>query len=263
MITSTSNPLIKRVRKLRLKKHRLSEGAFFVEGVRVFISAVEAKASIQTIIYSPDLLTSELALERISAQRRAGVQCVETSANVFRSVSSRDNPVGIGAIVSTGWVALDMLPTHRKSVYVSTLNISEPGNLGSIIRTVDAAGGDGVILIGQGVDPYHPSAVKASMGTLFHVPISHINEPAQLLEWAKSQGITTVATSAHTQLSYRGVPYELPTMIMLGSEGEGLPAELLENSDLAVSIPMRGTATSLNLAVAAGLLLYEVTETGF
>ena len=116
-------------------------------------------------------------------------------------------------------------------------------------------------LIGQGVDPYHPSAVKASMGTLFHVPISHVEEPAQLLEWAKSQGITTVATSAHAKQSYRGAPYELPTLIMLGSEGEGLPADLLEKSDLAVSIPMRGTAPSLNLAVATGLLIYEVTAT--
>jgi TrmH family RNA methyltransferase len=263
MITSTSNPLAKRVRKLRLKKHRLSEGAFFIEGVRVFISAVEAKAPVQTILYSPDLLTSDLAIEVISAQRKAGVKCVETSANVFRSISSRDNPVGVGAVVSTGWVALEKLPTRRKSVYVSILNISEPGNLGTIIRTVDAAGGDGVILVGQGVDPYHPSAVKASMGTLFHVPISRVEEPAQLLDWAKNHGITTVSTSAHAQLSYRGDHYELPTLIILGSEGEGLPAGMLEKSDLAVSIPMRGTATSLNLAVAAGLLLYEVTKTGF
>ena len=258
MITSTSNPLIKKVRKLRRKKHRLEEGAFFIEGVRVFISAIEAKAPVQTILYSPDLLTSVLASEVIAAQRKAGVKCVETSAMVFKSISSRDNPVGVGAIVSTRWVALEDLPLRRKSVYVSVLNISEPGNLGTIIRTVDAAGADGVILVGEGVDPYHSSAVKASMGTLFHIPISHAEAPDHLLDWAKSKGITSVSTSAHARQSYRGDQYELPALILLGSEGGGLPAEVLEKSDLAVSIPMRGTASSLNLAVAAGLLLYEI-----
>lgn len=261
MITSTSNPLIKRVRKLRRKKHRLSEGAFFIDGVRVFISAVEAKAPIQTILYSPDLLTSELALEVISARRKAGVKCVETSAMVFRSISSRDNPVGVGAIVSIRWVTLEDLAIRRRSVYVALLNISEPGNLGTIIRTVDAAGADGVVLVGDGVDPYHPSAVKASMGTLFNVPISHAEVPVQLLDWARTKGITSVATSAHAQQSYRGDHYELPALILLGSEGDGLPAALLDKADLAVSIPMRGTASSLNLAVAAGLLIYEVTST--
>jgi TrmH family RNA methyltransferase len=261
MITSTSNPLIKRVRKLRRKKHRLSEGAFFIDGVRVFISAVEAKAPIQTILYSPDLLTSELALEVISTRRKAGVKCVETSAMVFRSISSRDNPVGVGAIVSIRWVTLEDLAIRRRSVYVALLNISEPGNLGTIIRTVDAAGADGVVLVGDGVDPYHPSAVKASMGTLFNVPISHAEVPVQLLDWARTKGITSVATSAHAQQSYRGDHYELPSLILLGSEGDGLPAALLDKADLAVSIPMRGTASSLNLAVAAGLLIYEVTST--
>ncbi|MGB3714335.1 MAG: RNA methyltransferase [Candidatus Promineifilaceae bacterium] len=258
MITSTSNPLIKRVRRLKQKKYRQKDGAFFVEGLRVFFSAVEAQAPIQTILYSPELLTSELALKVLADRRKAGFEPVETTAQVFRSISTREHPVGLGAVVSTAWIPIEQLPTSQKGLYVSLLNVSEPGNLGTIIRTVDAVGADGLILAGQCVDPYHQTAVKASMGTLFHVPISEVGSVQDLLIWARDQGINTIATSARAPQSFWELNYKLPLMIMLGSEGEGLPADILDEADQSVSVPMKGSASSLNLAVAAGLILYEV-----
>lgn len=258
MITSTSNPLIKRIRKLKQKKYRTREGAFFVEGVRVFLSAVEAKATIQTILYSPELLKSDLALRSIFSQRAAGIDCVETTAQVFRSISTREHPVGLGAIVSTNWIPLERLPISQSSVFVCLVNVVEPGNLGSIIRTVDAIGGDGLILAGQCVDPFHQTAVKASMGTLFHVSVSQVNSAEDLLRWTQEQGIMTVMTSAQVSQSFWDIDYRRPIMIMMGSEREGLPDEILAKGDHSVSMPMRGSASSLNLAVAAGLIMYEI-----
>ena len=262
MITSTSNPLIKRIRKLKQKKFRVQEGAFFVEGVRVFLSAVEAKTPLQTILYSPELLTSDLALASIINQREAGIDCVETTAQVFQSISSREHPVGLGAIVSTIWLPLESLPVPQDGVFVCLVDVAEPGNLGSIIRTVDAIGGDGLVIAGQGVDPFHPTAVKASMGTLFHVPISRVDSGQDLLRWTKERDITTVMTSARAAQSFWDADYRRPIMIMMGSEREGLPAELMTRGDYSVSIPMRGSASSLNLAVAAGLIMYEILRRG-
>jgi len=260
MITSTSNPLIKRVRKLKSRKGRRAEGSYFAEGVRVFISAVEAEAPVETIIYCPELLTSQAALDNISTQQAAGVRCVETSAKVFKSISSRDHPFGIGAILSDSMVKLSDLVVEPHSVYVSILDAAEPGNVGTIIRTIDASGASGLILIGQGTDPYHPSSVKASMGALFNLPVCQVEKPERLLDWSKEEGLEIIATSAHAEQPYDQVVYHLPAVILLGSEREGLPAKLLAKADLAVSIPMRGTASSLNLAVAAGLILYEVSK---
>ncbi|HET6444579.1 MAG TPA: RNA methyltransferase [candidate division Zixibacteria bacterium] len=262
MITSTSNPLIKRIRKLKQKKYRAQEGAFFVEGVRVFLSAVEAKTPIQKILYSPELLKSDLALASIITQREAGIDCVETTAQVFQSISSREHPVGLGAVVSTNWLPLESLPILQDGVFVCLVEVAEPGNLGSIIRTVDAIGGNGLIVAGQSVDPFHPAAVKASMGTLFHVPISHVDSAQNLLSWTKERGITTVMTSARATQSFWDVDYMRPIMIMMGNEREGLPAELMTQGDYSVSMPMGGSASSLNLAVAAGLIMYEILRRG-
>jgi TrmH family RNA methyltransferase len=260
MISSKSNPLIKRVRRLRQKKYRREDGAFFIEGLHVFFSAVEANAPIQLVLYASELLTSDLALEAVASLRNAGTECIETTAQVFRSLSVRENPVGLGAVITASKISLKELPATQKELFVSLSNVSEPGNLGTIIRTVDAVGGSGLILAGQCVDPYHPTAVKASMGTLFHVPISEVDSDEELMVWAIRRGIKTIATSAHAPQTIWDQRYELPALIMLGSEGDGLPVEILDNADQTVSMPMEGSASSLNLAVAAGLILYEVLK---
>lgn len=144
MITSSSNPIIKQIRRLRQKKYRRQEGVFFVEGLRVFLAAVETDQPIQRIIYSPELLSSDLGLDVVSEQRDSGVECSEVSAQVFRSISSRQHPVGLGAVVSSRWSPLDQLVIRSDSVYTGLVNVSEPGNLGTIIRTIDATGGDGL-----------------------------------------------------------------------------------------------------------------------
>jgi TrmH family RNA methyltransferase len=123
---------------------------------------------------------------------------------------------------------------------------------------MDAAGAQGALLIGDTVDPFHPSAVKASMGAVFSVEIARVPSSEVLFHWSRQAGLQTIATSAKADALYSEVTYRLPALLMLGSEGDGLPRHVIETADLAVTIPMAGRASSLNLAVAAGLLLYEM-----
>ena len=233
-ITSFSNPLIKRVKRLRQKKYRQQEGFFFVEGLRVVMSAVEAVAPIETILYCPELLTSDIAWDVLRQQDQSGSRLQAVSAPVFASISGRDNPVGLGAIVRAKWTELADLSAGASDIFVALFEAAEPGNLGTILRTMDAVGARGAILVGDSVDPFHPSAVKASMGALFSISVSQTTDSETLFSWAGSQGLMTVASSARGS-----TPYD-----------EAAPA-----------IGMAGAASSLNLAVAAGLLLYEIRRT--
>jgi RNA methyltransferase, TrmH family len=143
-------------------------------------------------------------------------------------------------------------------VFAALHEIGNPGNLGTIVRTASAAGASGVILIGPSADPYDPAAVKASMGALFTVPVVAAASAAEFLDWARARSLTVVATSGRASVSCWDADLRPPLALLLGSEGDGLPDELLAAADLSVAIPMTGTAESLNLAVAAGILLYEV-----
>jgi TrmH family RNA methyltransferase len=258
MITSHRNPLIKRIRKLRRKKYRRREGAFFVEGIRVVLSALEQGAPLETIVHAPDLLTSDVARQMLAEQGRRGAHVVAVSGQVFEAISDRDNPVGLGAIIGVRTQTLAELPQAKAGIYVALDSISDPGNLGTIVRTVDGAGATALILAGQSTDPFHPTAVKASMGALFTVPVAEVDDLQAVWPWAEQRGLHTIATSAGARQSYWRAGYRLPALLILGSEGEGLPEEVLSQAELTVKIPMHGTSSSLNVAVAAGLLLYEL-----
>ena len=260
MISSTSNPRIKRIKRLRQKKYRFRERVFFIEGLRGVLSAIESEANVDTIFYSPKLLTSELAKQVISGQRQKGVHCLELTSAVFKSISTRERPVGLGAIVNNLWTDVETLSVSSDDVYVALVSVSEPGNLGTIIRSIDAAGASGLLIVDPSVDPYHPTAVKASMGTLFSVPHCQLGDVGKLQQWISENGLHTIATSARAKLSYRDVTYRFPNVLLLGNEKGGLTEAVIGAADLSVSIPMHGTASSLNLASAATVLLYELSN---
>jgi RNA methyltransferase, TrmH family len=258
VITSHQNPLAKRIRRLERKKYRQDEGAFFVEGIRVVLSALEHGAPVELLIYAPELLTSALAWEAIRRHEADGGEAAAVSGEVFRSFSQRDNPAGLGAIVGARLRELGELAVAADSIFVAAHDTGDPGNLGTIVRTMDGMGAAALILVGQTTDPFHPTAVKASMGTLFRVPVVQVDTMARVWAWAEQHDLFAIATSARAADNFWEAPYRFPALLLLGSEGEGLPAEVIQRADLAVAIPMQGTATSLNLAVAAGLLLYEL-----
>jgi len=224
----------------------------------VVLAALEQNAPVEALVYAPNFLTSEVALDAIEGQRAAGIDVVALTTDVFQSLSGRDNAVGLGAIVKSRIETLERLSVANDDVFVAVEDISDPGNLGTIMRTVDGAGAAGLIVLGQSVDPFHPTAVKASMGAIFSVSLVETDSVSVLWSWARQHGMQTVATSAHAVQSFWDAPYHFPALLLLGSEGQGLAEDVQRKADLAVSIPMYGASSSLNLAVAAGLLLYEL-----
>jgi RNA methyltransferase, TrmH family len=263
MITSAANPLVKRVRLLADRKHRRREGAFVVQGIQPVWQAVEAGADLEVLIVAPDLLRHPGAVSMVAGQEAAGVRVARLSSEVFGRITDREGPSGLAAIVrmpslrSPGELGVE-LGGEPGALFVALHSAGNPGNLGTIIRTASAVGAAGVVLIGPSADPYDPAAVKASMGALFTMPVAAVASAAEFLGWARAASVRVAATSAQASVSCWDADLSLPLAVLLGSEGAGLPDELIDAADLRVAIPMTGTAESLNLAVAAGILLYEV-----
>jgi TrmH family RNA methyltransferase len=258
LISSAANPVIKRVRQLSDRKHRRRESAFVVQGVQPVWQAVEAGADIDVLIAAPDLLRHPGAAAMVAAQEAAGVRVARLTAELFVRIADRDGPTGLAAIVRATPLSLSDLRVGPGSLFAVLHEPANPGNVGTIVRTASAAGAAGVILLGPSADPRDPVAVKASMGAVFTVPVVAAVQPDEFLDWAAASGVTVVATSARESVSCWQAALTPPLALLLGSEGSGLPAELLSAAGERVAIPMTGTAESLNLAVAAGILLYEV-----
>ena len=264
LITSGANPVVKRVRLLADRKHRRRAGAFVVEGTQLVWQAVEAGADVEILLVAPGLLGRSAAARRVTAmiagQEERGVRVARLSDEVFTRISGREGPSGLAAIVRRRLAGLAGLAAGPAAVFLALHSIGNPGNLGTIIRTANAAGAAGVVLVGQTTDPFDPAAVKASMGALFTLPVAHAATPAEFFGWAAAAGVTVVTTSARAGQIFWDASYPRPLALLLGAEGAGLPSEVLARGDRQVQIPMSGTAESLNLAVAAGLLLYEVNR---
>jgi len=266
LITSRNNPKVKEARILRQTKRRKASGAFVVEGIRHVGEAVEAREAgvfhgkIEYLLYAPDRLTSAYAHDLIARQIEHGIPCYAVSADVFESVAEKDNPQGLLAVMHAAERSLEELKPQNFPWGVALVDPQDPGNLGTILRTVDAVGASGVLLLDGSVDPYHPSAVRASMGTMFWHPLA----PAtfeQFTTWAKRHAYHVYGTSAHDAVDYREVgEYSRPAILLLGSERAGLNPEQAAICELLIRLPMKGKATSLNLGVAAGVMLYQMLD---
>jgi RNA methyltransferase, TrmH family len=261
LVTSSANPVVKRMRLLADRRHRRRAGAFVVQGIQPVWQAVEAGAAIETLIVAPGLLGRSPAVPMVAEQEARGVRITRVSDELFGRLSGREGPSGLAAIVRGRPAVLGDLAAGPGSVFVALHEIGNPGNLGTIIRTANAAGASGVVLLGRSTDPFDPAAVKASMGALFSTPVGQA-EVDEFFGWAAGRQIAVVTTSAKARQSFWGASYPRPLALLLGAEGAGLPENVLARGDMQVNIPMTGTAESLNLAVAAGLLLYEVQRQG-
>lgn len=259
-ISSATNPLVKRLRSLRDRRHRRREQAFVVEGVAPVWQAVEAGAPIEVLVVCAELLAASPAVEMVQQQAARGVRVVELSRELFERVSERDGPSGLAAIVAMSTVTAQKLRVAADGFLVAAHEMSNPGNLGTVIRTAEALGADGLLLVGTGADPFAPQAVKASMGSLFHLPIAVLADLGSFFDWADGAGVRTVTSSARAGTPVADADLSGPVVLLLGAERTGLPAEALERSDVDVAIPMRGRASSFNVAVAAGILMYEASR---
>ena len=257
LVTSRHNPVVKRARGLRLRKHRAAEGAFLVEGIRPVWQAVDHHAQVERLLWAPELLTSPGARALVEHQREAGTSVTALSAEAFASLADRDRPSGLAAIVRRDVSRLEGLDAGPRAIFVALEAPADPGNVGTIVRTLDATGGEALVLVGDAADPFDPRAVKASMGSLFAVRVCHAPDADSVEAWCRARGVALVTTSAHAPTELWDAALAPPLLFLLGSERTGLTPAQLGRGDEAVRIPLSGSASSLNLAVAAGVLLYE------
>jgi TrmH family RNA methyltransferase len=258
IITSPANPLIKQARALRQKKERLESGLFLVEGIHHVGEVVDAQWQIEAVLYAPELLTSVYArglISRLSSGLRPfdQIQCRPVSAQVMESLADKENPQGILAIVRQRHTDLDGLPPIQAAA--ALVSPQDPGNVGTILRTLDAINADALFILDGGVDLYHPSVIRASMGALFWKPVVQTSF-AEFVAWGRDK-YQLIGTSARASRDYHGFHPKAPWILILGNEQKGLSAEQIAACNVNVSLPMKGRVSSLNLAVAAGILLYQ------
>ncbi len=266
IITSLSNPLIKQVRALHQKKGRSESGLFLVEGIHHVGEAVSAGWDVETVLYAPNLLTSEYALDLLG---RLSTKAQPVSSQVMESLADKENPQGILAIVRQRKNTLESFHLHdaaqKTAQCVALVSPQDPGNVGTILRTMDAVGADALfLLVSQeemrgSVELYHPTVIRSSMGTLFWKPVIQASFE-EFITWARRGKYKLIGTSAHGDVEYQAFAPQMPWILVLGNEQKGLSREQIQACDVTVSLPMRGRVSSLNLAVAAGILLYRFAD---
>jgi TrmH family RNA methyltransferase len=258
LVSSPANPVAKRMRRLASRRYRQLEDAAVVHGVQPVFQAVQAGTRIEELITAPDLLRAPAARDLVVGQAERGVPVTEMTAELFTRLSDRDGPGGLAAIVRPRTYQPADLATGALGALVVLDRIANPGNLGTILRTVNATGAGGVLLVGPTCDPFDPQAIKASMGTVFSVPVARLADLAAFFGWAGSQGLPVATTSRHGRDPLWTAEYPDRLAVLFGAEGPGLDASTLRRGDLQLAVPMVGTAESLNVAVTVAVLLYEV-----
>jgi TrmH family RNA methyltransferase len=257
-VLSRGNAKVKWVRALaRSRKEREQSRLFFVEGLHLALAAMHSGAPIELVVFCPERLTSAVAWEFVAARRQAGTPLLEVSPEVLSSLVYKESGQGIGVVVRQRWAKLDDLPLREPRCWVALEAVQYPGNLGTVLRTADAVGCGGVILLDNATDPYDSAAVRASMGGVFSQRLVRASSAA-FTDWKRSQGLTVVGASPSAPTDYRALDYPLPLVLLMGRERGGLSPSLAALCDATVRIPMVGQCDSLNLAISTGVMLYGI-----
>jgi RNA methyltransferase, TrmH family len=244
----------------KLHKNRADRDAsklFYLEGVRNFISAVDQQLDIVTILFSEKLLTAPVARKLVRQSRRAGIPTISITPEQFRRISYTERASGIAAIVRQPWMKLSAVSPASGLCWVALEAVRSPGNLGTLIRTSEAVGGAGFILIGDRIDPFDPDIIRASMSGIFSQQFVRTSFSA-LTKWLHQHHCQMIGASPDGESDLHQFDYPKSTLIFLGEEREGLTPQQKDLCQHLVRIPMVGKADSLNLGVAGSLLLYEV-----
>ena len=253
VITSKDNEVIKNIRKLKEKKYREQEKKYIIEGIKLIEEAVEEKAKIDAIVVCEDCV-KDGTIEQKLLYEIAKYNCIYVSEKVFSAVTEVTNPQGILAVVEkeTGEETID----YNQDVILVLDGIQDPGNLGTILRTVDSVGLNQIIISKETADAYNPKVVRSTMGAIFRIKIIIVEDLVKTLKEIKKHKFKIVATSLKTDKSIYDVDYD-KKVIVIGNEANGVSKEVLETSDIKAKIPMLGKTESLNASVATSVILYE------
>ncbi len=259
LITSVQNREVKMVRELAERKHRDAAQRFAIEGVRLVEAALAAEAKLETVYYAPKLNASDRGDALLREIEAAGVRTVEVTPEVLGRLADTDSPQGIVAVVTYPTEETE-LPFAADALLVLADGIQDPGNLGTIIRSADAAGADGVLVTAGSADIYHPKTVRATMGSLFHLPVVRVADPAAVITKLQARGFRFLIGDIDTELVHYDADYTGGVILGVGGEAGGASPAVLAAADAVVKIPLLGRAESLNAGVAASILLYEAVR---
>jgi TrmH family RNA methyltransferase len=256
-VTAFSNPTVKRLRSLRDKKARKEEGLFLAEGLRIITEARDSGHLPEIIMFSAEGARHPLASEIIAATEAAGGDAVETTADILSKTSGKDNPQMLVAAYRQPGTDLSAIDRSDSPLWFAAQALRDPGNIGTILRTGDAVGAGGLILIDDSADPYSVEAVRASMGAVFTQKVAKASWP-EFARWLRAGPAQLVGTSLKATKDYLEVEYQRPTFLLIGNEQQGLPKAYEDECDVLVKIPMAGRADSLNAAIAAAVMAFQV-----
>ena len=257
LVTAFSNPTVKRLRSLRDKKARREEGLFLAEGLRIITEARDSGRLPEIVMFSAEGAKHPLAAEIIAATEAAGGEAIETTTDILSKASGKDNPQMLMAAYRQPDTNLDDIDRSSADMWFVAQALRDPGNIGTILRTGDAVGAGGLILVDDSADPYSVEAVRASMGAIFTQRVAKARWD-EFVEWLRSGPGQLVGTSLKATVDYLQVHYEQPCFLLIGNEQQGLPADYEAECDLLVKIPMAGRADSLNAAMAAAVMAFQV-----
>jgi len=256
-ITGFSNPTVKVLRSLRDKKHRKREGKFLAEGLRLLTDARECGRLPETLVMALGREEHPLLRALEADVIAAGGEVIETEAEILAKITGKDNPQAVAGVFAEFDTSLAALDRSRSGIWLVAQALRDPGNLGTMLRTGDAVGAGGLILLDDCADPFSVEAVRASMGAVFTQQLAQARWD-EFHEWLRAGPGQLVAASLRDAQDYRGAPYAAPCFVMVGNESRGLPEDYETACDLRVTMPMRGRADSLNAAVAGAVLAYAV-----
>lgn len=257
-VTSLANPIVKDIKALALKKFRDEQRAFMAEGLKLVIDALDLGWSIRTLVFAKTGLGNPMVEKAAARTVAAGGLVLEVSEKVLSAITRRDNPQMVVGVFDQKYLPLNEIRPAGDDVWVALDRVRDPGNLGTVIRTIDAVGAKGLILVGETTDPFSLETVRATMGSVFAVPVARATAE-QFLAWRKGFPGLVAGTHLKGAIDYRSVDFSgRPTLLLMGNEQQGMPDDLAAACDRLLRIPQAGRADSLNLAVATGVMLFEV-----
>jgi TrmH family RNA methyltransferase len=257
-VTAFSNTTVKRLRSLRDKKHRREEGLFLAEGLRILTEARDSGRLPEILAFSPEGAKHPLAAEIIAASEAEGAEAIEVPPDLLSKMSGKDNPQMLLGAYRQPASSLEAIGRTTAPLWIVAQALRDPGNLGTILRTGDAVGAGGLILVDDCADPYSVEAVRASMGAVFTQKIATARWD-EFFPWLRSGPGQLVGTSLKATDDYLDADYARPCFLLIGNEQQGLPAEYEAECDLLVKIPMAGRADSLNAAMATAVMAFAIT----
>ena len=257
-ITSLSNDTVKAVRALHMRKERDETGLFVAEGLKTVIEGIDTGHAPKILMHGPDALDHPMMRKAVAATMAARGQVIEVTQEILAKVSRRDNPQAVVGVFAQVFAGLESVTPGPAGCVVALHRVRDPGNLGTILRTADAAGCGAVILVGECCDAYSVEAVRATMGSIFAVPLVKASEDG-FATWRAGWTGSVVGTLLSAEMDHRAAVYAKPALVLMGNEQQGLPPEMAALCDMNVKIPMRGRADSLNLSVATGIMIYAAT----